>query len=369
MRTEVEVLLVSATPPPIGGVASWTRTFLALAPDYGIRIRHYETRVEGARLSPRGLWRVVRVTLGPVGSLLLGRGRGADVVHVTAGTGGGLLRASLLAAAARVLGKAAVVHLHSRLHTASPIERRAMGLAIRLGARVVTPSEADARGEHRLAWIGNLIAPEFASGSPWRLAARRGLRLVYVGWLIHAKGLSDLVRAVARAPGVEVDLIGPVVRPSEAREIETLIDQLQVGGRVRIREPLPVAELRAAMLEYDALVLPSHRESFGLVAAEAMAIGLPVAATRTGMLETAPDETFHAVPIGNADGLATALERLMADRDRLLPGLSDAGRRFVDRAYSPAAIFDGWLALYHRALGRPAAELEHAQAGTGAGGR
>ncbi|MEZ4589028.1 MAG: glycosyltransferase [Gemmatimonadales bacterium] len=368
MRTEVEVLLVSATPPPIGGVASWTRTFLALAPEYGIRIRHFETRVEGARLSPRGLWRLARVTLGPLGSLLVGRGRGVDVVHVTAGTGGGLLRASLLAAVARVLGKAAVVHLHSRLHLASALEHRAMRLAMRLGARVVTPSAADARGEHRLAWIGNLIAPEFATGPRWRLAERRGLYLVYVGWLIHAKGLSDLVRAVASVPGVEVDLIGPVVRPTEAREIEALIAELQVGDRIRVREPLPVAELRAAMLEYDALVLPSHRESFGLVAAEAMAIGLPVAATRTGMLETAPEETFHAVPIGDADGLAAALARLLADRDRL-PALSDTARRYVDRAYSPAAIFDGWWALYDRALVRVAAELEHAQAGTGAGGR
>ena len=346
MPTDPRVLLVSATPPPEGGVASWTAAFLELAPRHGIAVDLFETRMRGGRWSVRGIGRLLRVNLGPLGSLLVGRGRRVDVVHVCAGVGGGLLRATLIGLAARAVGKGAVVHLHSRIGSADAVETGAARRAARRGVVFITPNAADAARHEFLETIGNFVAPGFGSGARWSLPLTGGgLRLVYLGWLIHAKGLGDLVRATARVPEVTVDLVGPPIRPAEAREIAALIETEGVGDRVRILEPVPAAEVPAVMRRYDALILPSHEESFGMVVAEAMALGVPVIGTRTGVLEQAPADVFVSAPIADPDGLAAVLRSVAGMRDRL-PGIGERGQRHAERHFSAEVAMGAWRALY-----------------------
>ncbi|MFI5005215.1 MAG: glycosyltransferase, partial [Solirubrobacterales bacterium] len=71
-----------------------------------------------------------------------------------------------------------------------------------------------------------------------------------------------------------------------------------------------LAELRAGASL--ALVPSRSAETFGLAAAEAMAAGLPVAASRVGALPELVGEEGLARP-GDAGALAAAIERLRAD--------------------------------------------------------
>jgi D-inositol-3-phosphate glycosyltransferase len=95
-----------------------------------------------------------------------------------------------------------------------------------------------------------------------------------------------------------------------------------------------------------AVVVPSHYESFGLVALEAMACGRPVVASETGGLAflVRDNETGFHVPAGDAQALADRLRRLVEDevlRTRL-------GRQAADyaRSYSWRLIADQILSLY-----------------------
>ncbi len=89
-------------------------------------------------------------------------------------------------------------------------------------------------------------------------------------WLLDLAGASRDV-----LPDLKILLVGE--GPHEA-QVKRRITSDRLGGRVRVlgeRDPLPV--YHAA----DALLLPSQREGFSLVSAEAMACGVPVLRTRT----------------------------------------------------------------------------------------
>lgn len=88
-------------------------------------------------------------------------------------------------------------------------------------------------------------------------------------------------------------------------------------SRVRLAGFSGQARLPAYYAMADFLVLPSDRETWGLVVNEAMASGLPVIASdRVGCHAdlVREDETGLVFPAGDVDALAAALRRLLADR-------------------------------------------------------
>lgn len=134
------------------------------------------------------------------------------------------------------------------------------------------------------------------------------VRCVYVGQISHRKGIPVLLRAARGLPDVQFVLTGPVVTPSLLRGLPP---------NARWMGPLPHAEVAALMREADIFVLPSLEDSYGLVASEAMASGLPVVVTdHVGASEAIePGITGLVVPAGDHIALAAALRRLADDAD------------------------------------------------------
>jgi glycosyltransferase involved in cell wall biosynthesis len=111
-----------------------------------------------------------------------------------------------------------------------------------------------------------------------------------------------------------------------------------------------VGEERLAQLRAGAAlaVVPSRSgETFGLAAAEAMAAGLPVAASRVGALPELVGEEALAVP-GDARSLAGAIERVCCS-DPL------AGQRALERVRAVCApeVVAGKLAEVYEAAATP----------------
>ncbi|GAB6935591.1 N-acetyl-alpha-D-glucosaminyl L-malate synthase BshA [Calditerricola yamamurae] len=105
----------------------------------------------------------------------------------------------------------------------------------------------------------------------------------------------------------------------------------------------------------DLLVLPSEKESFGLVALEAMACGVPVIATRTGGIpEVVVDgECGLLSPIGDVAKMAADALALLRDPERYARFSANARRRARER-FAAEQICDEYEALYREVVGTQA---------------
>jgi glycosyltransferase involved in cell wall biosynthesis len=98
-------------------------------------------------------------------------------------------------------------------------------------------------------------------------------------------------------------------------------------------------------------VCPSVYEPFGLINLEAMACQTPVVASAVGgILEVVEDgRTGLLVPPASPDDLATAIRRVLDDRD-LARSLGRAGRRRVEERFSWASVAEQTERIYAAAI-------------------
>ncbi len=136
------------------------------------------------------------------------------------------------------------------------------------------------------------------------------------------KGVEHFVRAAALVDGATFVVAG--TGSLEARLREIALAQ-RGGSRVEFLGSVPSAA--ALMARADVVVVPSLSEAFGLVAAEAMALGRPVVATRVGGLpEVVVDgQTGLLVEPNDSPAVANAVRRLLDDSG-LAARLGAAGR-------------------------------------------
>jgi D-inositol-3-phosphate glycosyltransferase len=148
----------------------------------------------------------------------------------------------------------------------------------------------------------------FAPGE--RSGARRALDLpldapvlMFVGRIQPLKAPDIAVRALAQLHRSDALLM--IVGGASGQEGDTevaslhrLIDELGVRDQVRFVPPQPHHILSTYYRASDAVIVPSRSESFGLVALEASACGIPVVAAGVGGLLTLVDhgETGYLVP-------------------------------------------------------------------------
>jgi D-inositol-3-phosphate glycosyltransferase len=127
--------------------------------------------------------------------------------------------------------------------------------------------------------------------------------LLFVGRIQPLKGPDVAVRALAalHRPDALLLIVGGasgLEGGDEMRHVQQLITELGVESQVRFVEPQPHHILSTYYRAADVVLVPSRSESFGLVALEASACGIPVVASGVGGLLTLVDhgDTGFLVP-------------------------------------------------------------------------
>jgi D-inositol-3-phosphate glycosyltransferase len=155
--------------------------------------------------------------------------------------------------------------------------------------------------------------------------------VLFVGRIEPLKGLDVLIEAMGRfcqhshieQKKLDLAIIGgePEVSPEvmtvemarlkELREKYGVKDMVTFLGK-RAQDTLPYYYSAA-----ETVVVPSHYESFGMVALEAMACGTPVVASQVGGLAFLVKDgiTGYTVPVGDPEALCCRLKSLMSDPD------------------------------------------------------
>jgi len=185
--------------------------------------------------------------------------------------------------------------------------------------------------------------------------------LLFVGRIQPLKAPDVLIRAaaemVARDPALRRRLVVAICGGPSGSGLEqptALIDlarTLRIDDLARFEPPTD----RAALVEWyraaDVAVVPSHSESFGLVAVEAQACGTPVVASAVGGLRTAVADQVSGLLIDGHDpqDFATAISRI-TDQPLLRQELS-RGARMHAASFGWAATTAGLLGSYSAALG------------------
>ena len=119
--------------------------------------------------------------------------------------------------------------------------------------------------------------------------------LLFVGRIQPLKGPDVAIRALAELgrPDAELVIVGGSSGSdgdNETARAHALVDELGLHDRVRFVEPQPHHILSTYYRAADVVLAPSRSESFGLVALEAAACGVPVVASAVGGLLSLIDD-------------------------------------------------------------------------------
>ena len=267
--------------------------------------------------------------------LVLGRERGADVLHCPTYRGPLRVRVPLVVT---VHDLAVLRHPDTFNRWTRTYSPRIVPRVLRAARRVIAVSEFTRRElvelldipPDKIRVVPNAVNDEFTRDGP----AAPGKYVLAVGTLEPRKNLHRLVEAVRRSD-VELRVVG-------ARGW----GGVEVGGN-GVRWLGEVDDNELARLYRGALCLayPSLYEGFGIPVLEAMACGAPVVTTRGTAMEEVADGAAVLVDAHDPAEIAAGIERAAADREQLVArGLERA------RAFRWSAVAEATVAVYREAV-------------------
>jgi glycosyltransferase involved in cell wall biosynthesis len=233
--------------------------------------------------------------------------------------------------------------------------------AVRRGAWIHTPS----------AFVRDEVLAEFGASPERVVAIHHGVRpsgpdteadapigrrlagaeryILAVGTIEPRKDLPTLVRAfdalAGDDEGLRLVIAGPDGWGTEA--LESALVRAHHRDRVVRLGWVTDPDRRALLRGATVFCFPSVYEGFGLPPLEAMSAGVPVVATRAGAVPEVCRDGAELVPVGDPDGLAEALRRVLTDdahRDRLI-----VRGHVVAAGYLWSTTADGIVDLFNRA--------------------
>jgi D-inositol-3-phosphate glycosyltransferase len=200
---------------------------------------------------------------------------------------------------------------------------------------------------------------QFRPGSKDVARAELGLEdehvILFVGRIEPLKGVDILINAAAIIES-DVDCTvlivgGDTSSRAQVEKLRSLAREKGIEKRVTFVGAVDHEKLPLYYNAADVCVVPSHYESFGLVAVEAMASGLPVVASRVGgMTDTVKHgETGYLIPWLCPEPFAERIE-LLLENEPLRRNLGEAGRLAIDR-YRWENVAGAILDLYNELTG------------------
>ncbi len=353
-----KIALFSPSLQAVSGVSTHVRMLFAsdLARDF--ELYHFQVGSEGRREG--ALQRLLRYAFSPLQlALFLLRTR-TDVVHMnTSLEPKAYWRDLAYLAVSKLLGRQVVNQIHGG---AMPEDFFAGNLLLTgllrrffLWSNVVTVlsnmelaayQAFDRRINVHL--VPNAIEPAGLVDQERRYNTDRALRLVYVGRLVRAKGLFEVIEALAqmKRAGREFHL-SIAGGGSDRDELVAATEKAGLVDRVTFLGSVFDANKHRLWLASDLFVFPTHAEGLPYSLLEAMAAGCVPITTPVAAIPDVMRDGEHGLFVApkDAQALASAVAALDDDRERMVR-MAEAARRRVAEYYTVRRLADDVRRLY-----------------------
>jgi len=169
-------------------------------------------------------------------------------------------------------------------------------------------------------------------------------KFISVGRLEPEKNFPLLLKsfklASAQNSRLSLTLVG---EGSQKKKLIKLRDKLGLKFQVTFKSAVPQHKLAQLLPQYDAFILTSDYEGFGLVFVEAMAAGLPVISTKIAAVGEVllPDKTAVIVK-SDPKAIAAAIVNLSNQPDSAT-ALSRTAQQLVKEKFNPDKVVDAWI--------------------------
>ena len=362
--SETNILLISPLRGDTGGIVSWTQRIVNHRLPNGYRVHIVDTGVRHkAPASMDFLWvgeegyRTLRILASLLKKLTFIR---SHIVHLNCSLSfRGIFRDLVCALVASLWGVQVVAHYHGNIPDfVDGGGKRIPCWALR---KLVRISELNiAMNQNSLSCLANLqhakqrdpaLLPNFIQDSTFRRYAARTvtqserIKVMYAGWINVVKGCREILTVARQLPEVEFILLGPVKADMEPH-LQTLPANVMLGGEVSSDIVLQ------QMSTSDLFLFPtSHAEGFPNVVLEAMAVGLPVVATRVGAIPEMIEDGKGGLLVSGpyTDEIVSTLRTLIADPEMRLQ-MGEFNHRKAQTRYASSVVVPRLISLYQRLL-------------------
>lgn len=354
----MKVVLLAPTPPPAGGIASWTIRMKNASLKNGWEVKIVDEKLIGKRdifgnTKRNILDEIKRCFI--IWTQLWRALNDADVriVHsnIPAGTTG-MLREYICACITKIRKRRFIIHYRCTLPNMVTSKLghwvfRALTNKSNLVFALNSPSVEFVKKFSKTAvvLIPNFIEKSDVVNGRTKIIAEDVKRILYVGGVIESKGCYDIISVAKEFPRIEFRLVG---KP------EAKIQELEIPPNLVLCGEKNKAEVKKEFEEADIFIFVSYfpGEGFSNALAEAMANGLPCIvsdwAANRDMIE---NEGGIVVDIKNVRAIADAIKILINDKSKRL-SQSEWNIKKVKRCYIDSIVTDMYIDSYEDLLNK-----------------
>ena len=171
--------------------------------------------------------------------------------------------------------------------------------------------------------------------------------ILFVGRLHERKGL-DLLLPIFKEILTEEDAVLRIVGSGEMEKaLKMQVEKLGIQKNVEFMGYLPDSEMQKQYSKASIFVSPSRYEGFGIVLLEALASGLPLVATNTGISSKVIEENKNGFLV-DYDNMGDAILKLL--RDKKLRSRMGQRSREIARDYSWSSAAKRMISIYEELI-------------------
>lgn len=176
--------------------------------------------------------------------------------------------------------------------------------------------------------------------------------VLFVGNLVRVKGIYTLIESLKILSGSIPDLLLIIIGQGiERNKLESIVNKYNLTSNVKFIGWLPQKDLPEYYNAADVFVLPSLTEGHSVALLEAMAVGLPIVASRIGgNIETVREGVNGFLfETGSAEKLAEKLGTILMEEDLRIKMSMQSSKRYLEE-FSTKSQINRYLKIYNSAI-------------------